>query len=262
MEFKMLLPKPLAAVSGGLGDIGQATIFALASEGIDIAVGDIHPAKKSRSLNRKIRDLGVNFFYSSLDVSNFVETERWYSRVGHFFGRCPNIIVSNAAIATAKRYFELSAIEWHREIEVNLNGAFHFSHVGASLLKSRGSKGRIIFIGSWAAHAAHRELPAYSVSKAGLRMLCKTLALELADCGILVNEIAPGYVDAGLSAKIFAQQPELKQKSIDGIPIKCLIKPADVANQVLYFCGDHTSHMTGSVQLMDGGLSLLQGPLQ
>ena len=116
--------------------------------------------------------------------------------------------------------------------------------------------GRIVFIGSWAAHAAHNAIPAYCVAKAGLRMLCKCMALEFAPHGILVNEVAPGYVNAGLSAQGWAQNPDAREAARQRVPIQELIEPQEVALQVAHLCEPANRHMTGSVLLMDGGLSL------
>jgi NAD(P)-dependent dehydrogenase (short-subunit alcohol dehydrogenase family) len=120
-------------------------------------------------------------------------------------------------------------------------------------------EGRIVFTGSWAAHAPHPHIPAYSVAKAGLRMLCKCMALDLAPHGILVNEVAPGYVNAGLSAAVWQQQPERRQQASARVPVQRLIEPEEVALQVAHLCEPANRHTTGSVLLMDGGLSLLTG---
>src|SRR5690606_41685339 len=108
-----------------------------------------------------------------------------------------------------------------------------------------------------AAHKVHREMPAYSVSKAAVRMLCKCFALELAPFGITVNELAPGYVQAGLSAKVWNDNPERKQEAIDKVPLKSLITVEEIAQQVLFLSDSQNKHITGTTFLMDGGLSLL-----
>jgi NAD(P)-dependent dehydrogenase (short-subunit alcohol dehydrogenase family) len=87
-------------------------------------------------------------------------------------------------------------------------------------------------------------------------MLCRTMALELASSGILVNEIAPGYVDAGLSAVVFRQHSGAREQAARRVHTGRLIAPTEVAEQVAYLCGDSGEHLTGSVLLMDGGLSL------
>jgi NAD(P)-dependent dehydrogenase (short-subunit alcohol dehydrogenase family) len=99
----------------------------------------------------------------------------------------------------------------------------------------------------------------YSVSKAGLRMLCQCMALELAPHHITVNEIAPGYVDAGLSGKIFDANPALREEARAKVPNRELISAAEVAAQVAYLCDPENRHITGSTLLMDGGLSLQRG---
>src|SRR5690606_1294359 len=97
---------------------------------------------------------------------------------------------------------EISPSDWNSQLNVNLSGAFYLAQNAAQRLLTAHRGGRIVFVGSWAAHAPHLNMIPYSVSKAGLRMLCKCMALELAPHQITVNEIAPGYVDAGLSGKI------------------------------------------------------------
>ncbi|HTL51215.1 MAG TPA: SDR family oxidoreductase, partial [Planctomycetota bacterium] len=117
--------------------------------------------------------------------------------------------------------------------------------------------GRIVFLGSWAGHAAHPGIPAYCAAKAGLRMLMKCLALELSEYRILVNEVAPGYVDAGLSGRWFERNPADRERARTHVPIQTLISAHDVALQVAHLCDPANTQMTGSVLLMDGGLSLI-----
>ena len=88
-------------------------------------------------------------------------------------------------------------------------------------------------------------------------MLCRCMALELAPRGILVNEVAPGYVDAGLSGHIFREHPELREKALQTLPNGALIEASEVAIQVAALCDPANRHVTGSVYLMDGGLSLV-----
>jgi NAD(P)-dependent dehydrogenase (short-subunit alcohol dehydrogenase family) len=120
--------------------------------------------------------------------------------------------------------------------------------------------GRVVFIGSWVARTPQTHIPAYCVTKAGLRMLARVMALELAPHGILVNEVAPGNVDAGLSARIFEQNPAWRERNLLRVPIREMSSAEEVAYQVAHLCDPENRQMTGSVLLMDGGLSLLSGP--
>jgi glucose 1-dehydrogenase len=151
----------------------------------------------------------------------------------------------------------MTSDEWSRELQVNLTGAFHMAQAGAARLLARQAHGRIVFIGSWAGHAPHPSIPAYCVAKAGLRMLCRCMALELAPSGILVNEVAPGYVDAGLSAKVWLTNPGARERAAARVPTGQLIAAEEVAQQVAQLCEPSNRHTTGSVLLMDGGLSLV-----
>lgn len=117
--------------------------------------------------------------------------------------------------------------------------------------------GRVVFVGSWAGHAVHAHLPAYSVSKAAVRMLCKCMALELASHNILVNEIAPGYVNAGLSGKIWEKRPDLKKQAIEKVPINRVMSAESIGRQIVQMCHPDNDQMTGSTLLIDGGLSLI-----
>ncbi len=251
MQLSKDLKPALAAISGGLGDIGKAIGRALSGAGAEIAIADLVPQDEAQS---------DGHFYGQVDVTDPEAVEQWFVQVTNRFGRAPNIIVPNAATATFKLHLEISPGEWKREIDVNLNGAYYFADSGTRRLAQTNRPGRVVFMGSWAAHAPHRRLPAYSAAKAGLRMLTQTLALELASRGILVNEVSPGYVNAGLSGRAFAADPALKLEAKNKVPTRILNTADDVALQVLYLCSPASVHITGTTIVQDGGLSLLQGP--
>src|SRR5690606_14856216 len=129
-----------------------------------------------------------------------------------------SICVANASCVTLKNFQSVSAQEWRDELDVNLHGSFYMANEAAKLFVKDQACGNIVFLGSWAAHAVHKNLPAYSVSKAAIRMLCQSMALEYAPYGIRVNEIAPGYVNAGLSKVVWAENPDLQEKAMATVP--------------------------------------------
>jgi NAD(P)-dependent dehydrogenase (short-subunit alcohol dehydrogenase family) len=245
-----------AIISGGLGDIGRAIALALAQQGANIALGDVRDPAQAEPLLAQLQAQGVRARYDVADVSDPDAVEAWY-RAAESDPGTPDLIIVNAAVVTLTDILSISPAQWRRELAVNLDGAFYMAQSGAKRLVARGMTGRIVFLGSWVACAPRPHIPAYCVSKAGLRMLCKQFALALATKGILVNEVAPGNVDAGLSAQIFRQQPELKRNHLQMIPVRRMIEPEEVALQVAHLCHPENRQMTGSVLLMDGGLSLL-----
>lgn len=246
----------IAIISGGLGDIGRAIGWELARRGADIAVGDIQEAEKAQPYLAELQSLGRRARYDRVDVSDADAVNAWIAATEADLG-VPDLLVPNAAIVTLTDILHVTPEQWRRELQVNLDGAFHLAQTGAQRLLHHKRPGRIVLIGSWVAHAPRPHIPAYCVSKAGLRMLCKQLALALAPHNILVNEVAPGNVDAGLSARIFERQPELRAPHEQMIPVRKFMQAEDVAYQVAHLCDPQNSQMTGSVLLVDGGLSLL-----
>ena len=247
-----------AIITGALGDIGLAIARELLSRGSHVALCDLKPREEANRVLDSL-NVGVNrAIYHQVDVSKYDEVASWIEAVENEIG-APSVIVPNAATVTLKNVLEVSPAEWTREISVNLNGAFWPAQIAANRLAQLNQSGRIVFVGSWAAHAPHAHVAAYSVAKAALRMAMQCLALEFAPHDILVNEVAPGFVDAGLSAQVWNNRPDLKATAAARVPVRKLITAQDVARVVASFCDFDDLHTTGSVRLMDGGLSLLRG---
>lgn len=243
-------------ISGGLGDIGRAIAIAFAQQGANIAIGDILPSEKAAAVIAELKQFEGQYSYSVVDIADASEVKKWVDEVEANIG-IASLIIANAATVTLAGIHEISPEQWSRELNVNLNGAFNISQIATARLLHHQQAGRVVFIGSWAAHKPHTHIPAYCVSKAGVRMLCQCLALELAPHQILVNEIALGYVDAGLSASVWKQNPGTETAARNQVPIKKIISPQQVAWQVVNLCHPANEQMTGSTILMDGGLSLL-----
>ncbi len=257
----MQLQNQTAIISGGLGDIGRAIALELGGRGASVAVGDLHDPQSSSVVEflAELRHGQITACYHLVDVSDSDAVERWYEAVESELA-LPTLIVPNAAIVTLVGVRDLTPAQWSREMRVNLDGAFYMAQCGANRLVHAKSPGRIVFIGSWVGFTPQTHIPAYCVTKAGLRMLCRVMALDLAPHGILVNEVAPGNVDAGLSARIFEMNPEWRERNLKRVPIGEMSQASEVAYQVAHLCDPANKQMTGSVLLMDGGLSLMSGP--
>ena len=245
----------VAIISGGLGDIGRAIVRELARNGADISIGDVHQPSKASKLLLELKRLKRKARYDCVDVADANAVEEWVLSVEKDLGT-PTLIIPNAAVVTLANVRTITPAQWNREIRINLDGVFHLAQAGARRLLRHKKQGRIVFIGSWVGHRPISLIPAYCVSKAGLRMLCQCMALELAPYGILVNEVAPGYVDAGLTGRIFDRNPSRRARAKKQVPIQKLIQADDVAFQVAHLCDPRNQHMTGTVLVMDGGLSL------
>lgn len=236
----------VAVVTGGRGDIGAAIVAALVAAGASVAVADLTAISAPTFP-------GVE--HAQLDVADATAVHAWLDDVEQRLG-VPTLVIPAAATATARDLLTISTAEWAHEIEVDLNGPFYLAQHTAQRMIAARRPGRVVMVGSWAGHAPHQHAPAYSVAKAGLRMLTQVLAIQLAPHGILVNEVAIGVVDAGVSRTVFAKHPELKARSQQIAPVGHLVEIAEVVAEVLALCDPRRRSMTGATVLLDGGMSL------
>lgn len=227
-----------AIISGGRGDIGRAIEKELSSRGTHVEVGDIFPPDTEQAN------------YCQVDITDPEAVRTWVHDVH------PNIVIANAGIVIREPLQTLSAEDWNRQLAVNLNGAFYLANEAARLLVQEKREGRIVFLGSWVADRVNSNIPAYCVSKAAVRMLMKSMAAAYAKNGILVNEIAAGYVDAGLTGQHLQETPGRRQELEARIPVGSLISAEEVAKQVAVLCDPENRQLTGSTLLLDGGVSL------
>ncbi|WP_130855027.1 SDR family NAD(P)-dependent oxidoreductase [Olivibacter jilunii] len=256
MEKTKAFKEQVVMISGGLGDIGQAIAKAFASEGAYVAIGDILPVSEANKVRINLGIAEGYYHYQQVDVRDGQVVADWVEAVTQYW-KLPSIAIVNAATVTLKNFQQLTDVEWNNELQVNLSGAYFFANALAKRLEAKGQPGNIVFLGSWAAHAVHSHIPAYSVSKAGIRMLCRSMALAYAAVGIRVNELAPGYVNAGLSKAVWEQDPDLAAQAKTKVPLHSLIETDELASQVLWLCHAQNKHITGSTFLIDGGLSLV-----
>lgn len=193
--------------------------------------------------------------FAQLDVTKSDQIDDWVTAIRSDWGT-PTIAVICAGKVVAGRLVDQTDAGWRDLMAVNLDGAFYTVRAVIRAMVAAGQGGRIVLVGSWAAHAPHPHIGNYSVTKAGLRMLGRTLALDHAADGILVNEVAPGIVDAGLSRDLFQADPALAGRTRAAIPTKGLIRPEDVARDVAFLVSPDNRNTTGAVLVTDGGLSL------
>lgn len=243
-------------ISGGCGGIGFSTAKKFALLGANISIGDILPIEEASKKIALIENIGVKCLYTKVDISNPQAVKKWVDETENQLGTA-TIIIVNAAVARLSDFDNVTPDEWVKDLNINVNGAFFLSKFTTDKLKKDNKEGSVVFVGSWAAVHVHKHMPAYSVSKAALSMLSKCLALELAPHNILVNEIAPGYVDAGLSGRIWNENPGRKEIAAQKVPTKKVISAEEVADNIIFLCHPNNKHMIGSTLLMDGGLSLL-----
>ncbi len=250
--------KEIVLISGGLGDIGSAIAIFFGKKGHRVAICDKQEDKDAVSRLEELRSGGCgDLLYRKVDVTSEEQIASWLEEVETQWG-IAQVIIPNAGIVVQGAFTdpEQKISRVRKQLEVNFWGCHHLAVLGAAKLRTAGLPGRIVFMGSWAAERPMARISSYCVSKAAVRMLCKTLALELAPYDILVNEIAPGIVEGGLSRKNQQKDPELLKTHLEAIPVHKLIPVMEVAAQVYRLADFNNTSITGSTITLDGGLSL------
>jgi glucose 1-dehydrogenase len=171
----------------------------------------------------------------------------------------PTILVNNAGIdSTGKHVKDMSIEEWDNEIKTNLYGPFFCCQQFIRRLEGTGKHGVIINITS-----VHQEIPragaaGYDVAKGGLRNLTTTLALELAEKNININNIAPGMVLTPFNQQAIAD-PKVREKQVQSIPMKRAAEPEEIARAAVFLASDDARYIHGTTLVVDGALMLFQG---
>lgn len=241
-------------VTGAGGDIGRALVSGLRARGASIAASDVLAQADGEALFREGAD-APEVSYVQADVRRPDDVDYLLTAAIDRHGRIDGLVAA-AGVAHWATALDQSYEQWRHVLEVNLEGAYLAARAVSRELVRTGRRGAIVFIGSWIGAAPARGLLPYCVSKAGLDMLAQCLALELAAHAIRVNVVAPGVVDAGVSAQIFRDIPARRQAMEAVIPLGRLGRPEQVAEAVAYLLSDTAEYITGTTLVVDGGIRL------
>jgi NAD(P)-dependent dehydrogenase (short-subunit alcohol dehydrogenase family) len=240
----------VAVVTGASRGIGEAVARRLSGLGSAVVVVGRNRGRLD-SLTADLRERGGTAVAAPADVSSTEELDHLVEDVRAGFGRL-DILVNNAGVMPPASRSERTSLEaWRAALDVNLTAAWYLA-TRARPLMTRGST--VVNISSTAASYPSIGLAPYCVSKAGLSMLTKVLALEWAAAGIRVVTVAPGKVPTDLSAGVvdYADRNGLEYN-----PLGRLGRPEEIADVVAYLASDRASFITGSTHVIDGGELLL-----
>ena len=240
----------MAIITGGAKGIGKAISLLFASEGAHVVIADVD----YDSAYKLYKEIGDSSLPLKVDVSSKSEVENMVKTVVEKYGRI-DILVNNAGIQTEKPFVDLTEEEWRKVLDVNLNGAFFCSQAVAKVMIAKKTEGVIINISSIHGYIPRIKKVHYDASKAGLIMLTKETALELAIHNIRVNCIAPGIIDTPMNKELL-KDPKTREKMEQRVRLKKIGKPEDVAKLALFLASEDSSYITGAVIPVDGGLAL------
>lgn len=241
-------------ITGGAGDIGRATARRFLENGDRVCLSDIHPQGPGDEVARELHP--ENCFYVPADVANQNDVQRLLDLCLEKSGPI-DVCVCNAAIVEMLPALEVTAEIWQRHLDVNLTGVFFTAQAAARQMVANKVKGVILMTSSWIQDLPQRNLLPYSTTKGAIKLLAKNLALELGPHGIRVNLLAPGSVDAGLSARLVREGKGTFDTTKPMIPLEGQIQSAEqCANAFFVMASEDLDYMTGTTLLLDGGLSL------
>lgn len=239
----------VAFITGATRGIGKQIAMVLAENGYDIALNYRTENDNLRETIKEIESKNVKCLAVKGDVSSYENCETFVSQIINEFGKI-DVLVNNAGITKDTLLMRMKKEDFEDVIDVNLVGTFNVTkNVISHMMKAR--SGRIINISSVVGVSGNAGQTNYAASKAGIIGFTKSLAKEVASRGILVNAVAPGFIETQMTDVL---KDEIKEKIAETIPLKRMGTATDVANVVKFLASDDSSYITGQVINIDGGM--------
>jgi NAD(P)-dependent dehydrogenase (short-subunit alcohol dehydrogenase family) len=240
----------VAIVTGAAGGIGAATAHRLAADGAHVVATDID-AQKLEDL-----DLAPQHLIFPTDLTEPEAVSNLVERTLDTFGRI-DVLVANAGVWQQRHFLDLDVAEWDRVLDVNLRGSFLVCHRVSKAMAASGRPGAIVITASTNGQVAEAETAHYNASKGALIALAKSMAIDLAPYGIRVNAIAPGTIRTPLNEAVLDSSAAL---SFAMPPAGRWGTAEECASAIAYLASEGASYITGTVLVVDGGQTALNGP--
>jgi glucose 1-dehydrogenase len=242
----------VAIITGSGSGIGQSIAIRFASEGATVVVDYRNHIEQAQETKSKAEAAGGKAILVQADVSILTDTQNLVDQAYKQLGRC-DILVNNAGIEIESPFWDVTEKDYDAVLNVNLKGAFFLTQAFVRRLRDAKLPGRVINISSVHEDMVFPNFSTYCVSKGGIRMLMRDLAVELGPLGITVNNIAPGAIATPINTKMMADKSEL-DALLANIPLGRLGTPEEVAGLALFLASDDGAYATGSTFIIDGGL--------
>jgi 3-oxoacyl-[acyl-carrier protein] reductase len=250
MDFFSDLSGKRVVVTGACGVVGRWIVDAFVTAGAELCLTDAQEAALSAYAGEV--SLGTGGFAHPANLTDETSIEALITEIGRRWGTA-DVLVNNAGIYPSGFLLDISTAEFDRIFSVNLRAPFILTRGVARQMIEKGVKGSVINISSGAARKMRRTVVPYCTSKTALDRLTKGFAIELAEFGIRVNALEPGFA-AGSSVSSLTD--EHINNTIAAIPLGRPSSPSDVANGLLYLASDASSYVTGATLTVDGGNSI------
>ena len=241
--------RKVALVTGATRGIGKAIALELADNGYDIVLNYRSVNDELKQTQKEIEEKNVNCFLVYGDISKFEDCENIAKQAIDEFGRI-DVLVNNAGITRDGLIMRMKKEDFESVIDTNLTGTFNMTrNVVPFMIKQK--NGRIINLSSVVGITGNAGQTNYSASKAGVIGFTKSLAKEVASRNILVNAIAPGFIETDMT-KVLSDN--VKEAILNQIPLKRMGEAKEVAKLVKFLVSDDSKYITGQVINVDGGM--------
>jgi len=248
----MKLEGKVALVTGSSQGLGQAIAIRLAEEGADIIIDYRSHPQGAEETKTKVEATGRKGFIVKADLGIVSDVHQMVSEGIQHFGKL-DILVNNAGLEKNADFWDVTEQDYDNVLNVNLKGVFFATQAIVKHLIETKRSGKIINISS-----VHEELPfphftSYCVSKGGVKMMMRNLAVELGPLGITINNVAPGAINTPINKSLIEDKAKLNAV-LQNIPLGRLGEPNDVASLVAFLASPDANYITGSTFFVDGGL--------
>ncbi len=252
------LDNTVALITGSDSGIGQATAIEFAKEGAKVVITYHSDEEGAKQTLEAVEKAGSKGLVLQVDVTEEKEVETMFDKAIEEFGKV-NILMNNAAVnGQGIRIADMSTEVFDTAMKTNVYGYFFCTRRFINQLRKQGEKGKIINVSS-----VHEEIPApgtaeYCATKGAVRNFTRTLALELAEEGINVNNIAPGMILTPMNEDA-VEDKEVRKEQVQHIPMKRAGKPEEIGKLAVFLASSDSDYVTGSTYVMDGGLMRSMG---
>ena len=244
------MSQKVAYVTGGMGGIGTAICQRLSKDGFKVIAG-CGPTRDYQKWLDEQKAAGYTFYASVGNVGDWQSTVDAFSKAKAEHGPI-DVLVNNAGITRDRMFLKMSPEDWQAVIDTNLNSMFNVTKQVVPDMVEKGW-GRIVQISSVNGEKGQAGQTNYSAAKAGMHGFAMALAQELANKGVTVNTVSPGYIGTDM---VRAIKPEVLEKIVATIPVKRLGTPEEIGSIVAWLAGDDSGFTTGANFSCNGGLHM------